>query len=75
MMQELPPLVVIGQVESPLTDPGLAPKQGHEGSPVAWLVFRPIVAEALSDLREGDEVFVLTWLDRENADGSNPRGE
>jgi tRNA-Thr(GGU) m(6)t(6)A37 methyltransferase TsaA len=59
-----PALVVIGHVESPLTDPKLAPKQGSEGSPDAWLVFRPAVRQALSDLREGDEVIVLTWLDR-----------
>jgi tRNA-Thr(GGU) m(6)t(6)A37 methyltransferase TsaA len=61
-----PTLVVIGHVESPLTDPRLAPKQGSEGSPEAWLVFRPSVREALSDLREGEEVIVLTWLDRAN---------
>lgn len=63
-MEESPPLVVIGHVESPLTDPSLAPKQGHEGSPDAWLVFRPSVREALSDLKEDEEVIVLTWLDR-----------
>jgi tRNA-Thr(GGU) m(6)t(6)A37 methyltransferase TsaA len=27
-------------------------------------VFRPFAREALRDLREGDEVIVLTWLDR-----------
>lgn len=61
-----PTLVVIGHVESSLTDPRLAPKQGSEGSPEAWLVFRPSIREALSDLREGEEVIVLTWLDRAN---------
>ena len=29
----------IGRVESPLTDPAAAPKQGFEGGPEAWLVF------------------------------------
>jgi tRNA-Thr(GGU) m(6)t(6)A37 methyltransferase TsaA len=67
-MEEDPTLVVIGNVESPLTDPKLAPKQGSEGSPDAWLVFRHSVREALSDLREGDEVIVLTWLDRADRD-------
>lgn len=57
-------LTAIGHVESQLTDPKLAPKQGSEGSPDAWLVFRPSVREALGDLKEGDEVIVLTWLDR-----------
>jgi tRNA-Thr(GGU) m(6)t(6)A37 methyltransferase TsaA len=67
-MDEDPTLAVIGHVESPLTDPKLAPKQGSEGSPDAWLVFRLSVREALSDLREGDEVIVLTWLDRADRD-------
>jgi tRNA-Thr(GGU) m(6)t(6)A37 methyltransferase TsaA len=54
----------IGHVESSLTDPAAAPKQGTEGAPEAWLVFEPGVAEGLRDLRAGDEVLVLTWLDR-----------
>jgi hypothetical protein len=37
----------IGQVESPLTDPATAPKQGDEGAPEAWLVFEPHVREGL----------------------------
>ncbi|XVV10335.1 tRNA (N6-threonylcarbamoyladenosine(37)-N6)-methyltransferase TrmO [Actinoplanes sp. CA-131856] len=52
----------IGVVESPLTDPASAPKQGAEGGPEAWLVFEPGVAEGLRDLAAGDEVVVLTWL-------------
>ena len=68
IMEENPTLVVIGRVESPLTDPRLAPKQGSEGSPDAWLVFHPSVREALSDLKIGDEVIVLTWLDRADRD-------
>ena len=63
-MEENPTLVVIGHVESPITDRELAPKQGSEGSPDAWLIFRDSVREALSDLKEGDDVIVLTWLDR-----------
>ena len=63
-MEETPPLVVIGHVESPLADPKLAPKQGREGGPEAWLVFRPAYRDALADLAEGEEVVVLTWLDR-----------
>jgi tRNA-Thr(GGU) m(6)t(6)A37 methyltransferase TsaA len=67
-MEENLTLEVIGHVESPLTDPKLAPKQGSEGSPDAWLIFRDSVRDALSDLREGDEVIVLTWLDRADRD-------
>lgn len=54
----------IGRVESPLTDRAAAPKQGFEGAPDAWLVFEPAVAGGLDGLRPGDEVIVLTWLDR-----------
>jgi tRNA-Thr(GGU) m(6)t(6)A37 methyltransferase TsaA len=54
----------IGYVSSPLRDPTLAPKQAHEGGPTAWLEFLPEVAPALRDLAAGDELLVLTWLDR-----------
>ena len=57
----------IGVVESPLTDPALAPKQGHEGAPDAWLVFEPDVLPGLDGLL-GDRVIVLTWLDRADRD-------
>ena len=61
-------LTPVGRVESPLTDPAAAPKQGYEGAPEAWLVFEPAVREALHGIREGDEVVVLTWLDRAGRD-------
>jgi tRNA-Thr(GGU) m(6)t(6)A37 methyltransferase TsaA len=54
----------IGWVESPLKDRADAPRQGDEGAPSAWLVFEPGVAEGLRDLAPGDEIIVLTWLDR-----------
>ena len=53
----------IGRVESTLVDPATAPKQGDEGAPQAWLVFDGAVAAGLADLRAGDEILVLTWLD------------
>jgi tRNA-Thr(GGU) m(6)t(6)A37 methyltransferase TsaA len=58
----------IGVVESPLTDPSLAPKQGDEGAPEAWIVFEERVLAALADLRAGDRVVVLTWLHRAQRD-------
>ncbi len=58
----------IGWVESPLIDPAMAPKQGQEGSPEAWLVFDPSVHEGLADLHAGTEIMVLTWLHRANRD-------
>lgn len=63
-MSELPPLRAIGRVVSPLVDPTEAPKQGHEGSPEATIVFDPAVAEGLRDIRPGDGCIVVTWLDR-----------
>jgi tRNA-Thr(GGU) m(6)t(6)A37 methyltransferase TsaA len=54
----------IGRVESPLTDLADAPRQGDEGGPEATLLFDDAVATALRDLRPGDEVLLLTWLDR-----------
>jgi tRNA-Thr(GGU) m(6)t(6)A37 methyltransferase TsaA len=58
----------IGWVESPLTDLASAPKQGDEGAPDAWLVLEPAVIQGLEGLRAGDEVIVLTWLDRARRD-------
>jgi tRNA-Thr(GGU) m(6)t(6)A37 methyltransferase TsaA len=58
----------IGHVESELVDPALAPKQGGEGAPQAWLVFDEAIAEGLRDLRVGEEILVLTWLDRARRD-------
>jgi tRNA-Thr(GGU) m(6)t(6)A37 methyltransferase TsaA len=61
-------VVPIGTVESSLTDPAIAPKQGDEGAPDAWLVFEPGVLEALEGISPGDQVIVLTWLDRARRD-------
>jgi len=58
----------VGHVESPLVDRADAPKQGFEGSPEAWLVFEPDMAEAARDLAADTDVFVLTWLDRAERD-------
>jgi tRNA-Thr(GGU) m(6)t(6)A37 methyltransferase TsaA len=58
----------IGTVQSPLTDSASAPKQGHEGAPDAWLVFESAVVEGLEGLQVGDQVILLTWLDRAQRD-------
>ncbi len=67
----------IGRIESPLTDPGSAPRQADEGAPAAWLVFEPEVLEGLGSMRPGDEVIVITWLDRARRDvlSVHPRGD
>jgi tRNA-Thr(GGU) m(6)t(6)A37 methyltransferase TsaA len=66
----------IGWVESPLVDRRLAPRQGDQGSPEAWLVFEDRVAEGIRELEVGSDVLVLTWLDRARRDvlRVRPRG-
>jgi len=68
---------VIGRVESPLKDRASAPKQGDEGAPEAWLAFEAAVADALFGIAAGDEILLLTWLDRAARDvlRVHPRGD
>jgi len=67
----------IGRVESVLVDRESAPRQGDEGAPDAWLVFDAAFAPGLQDLAVGDEVILLTWLDRARRDElrTHPRGD
>src|SRR3954468_21880696 len=57
-------LIAIGTVESPLRDRSSAPKQGDEGAPDADLVFAETMCPGLEGIEAGDEILVLTWLDR-----------
>jgi tRNA-Thr(GGU) m(6)t(6)A37 methyltransferase TsaA len=52
----------VGRVQSMLVDRADAPLQGTEGAPEAWLVFDDAFSAAITDLRLGDEILVLTWL-------------
>jgi tRNA-Thr(GGU) m(6)t(6)A37 methyltransferase TsaA len=63
-----PGITLVGRVESSLTDPAQAPKQGGEGAPDATLVFEPEFLPALDGVEVGDRVIVLTWLDRARRD-------
>ena len=67
----------VGWVESPLVDPMSAPKQGDEGAPEASVLLDAEFAEALDGVGEGDELIVLTWLDRARRDvlRVHPRGD
>jgi len=52
----------IGQVRSTLVDRHLAPMQGHEGAPDAWIELAPDVLPAAGHLAVGDQLILLTWL-------------
>jgi tRNA-Thr(GGU) m(6)t(6)A37 methyltransferase TsaA len=68
---------VIGTIESPLKDIASAPRQADEGAASAWLVIHPQFADALLGLRPGDEIVLLTWLDRADRAvlRNHPRGD
>jgi tRNA-Thr(GGU) m(6)t(6)A37 methyltransferase TsaA len=70
-------VTAIGRVESSLTDPASAPRQGDERAPDAWLVFDPTLLDALDGIRAGDAVVVITWLHRARRDvlRVHPRGD
>jgi tRNA-Thr(GGU) m(6)t(6)A37 methyltransferase TsaA len=57
-------LVAIGVVASSLKERADAPKQADEGAPEAWLEFDARFADGLEGITAGDEILVLTWLDR-----------
>lgn len=70
-------LKLIGRISSSLADLDVAPRQPDEGAPEAWLVFEPEVLEGLRNLRVGDDIIVVTWLDRARRDvlAVHPRGD
>jgi tRNA-Thr(GGU) m(6)t(6)A37 methyltransferase TsaA len=57
-------LRAIGSVSSSLVDREGAPKQGDEGVPEAALEISEQFVQGLEGISPGDEVLVLTWLDR-----------
>ena len=68
---------VVGYLRSTLQDADAAPKQGYEGAPDAWLEIEPAFARALSGLKAGDDIVVITWLHRARRDvlEVHPRGD
>ena len=58
----------IGFVDSPLTNLAAAPNQGDEGAPDAWLELESAVVPALDGVAAGDDLIVITWLDRARRD-------
>jgi len=52
----------VGIVRSELRDRSLAPRQGGEGAPDAWIEIEPWARDALLGIAVGDALLVLTWL-------------
>jgi len=63
-----PVLRPVGVIRSPLRARSQAPRQGSEGAPDAWLEISPWAARALHRVGVGDEILILTWLDRARRD-------
>lgn len=70
-------LTTIGRVQSSLSDLAEAPRQPDEGAPDAWIVLDDRYVAALDGLSPGDEVVLVTWLDRADRDvlAVHPRGD
>jgi len=64
-------------VESSLAGKDEAPKQADEGAPPATLRIAAEYAACCEGLHAGDQVIVLTWLDRADRDvqAVHPRGD
>jgi tRNA-Thr(GGU) m(6)t(6)A37 methyltransferase TsaA len=70
-------LTPIGRIRSDLKDRALAPKQGAEGAPDAWLEVEPWAADGLLGIAVGDRIMVITWLHESDRDvlQVHPRGD
>jgi tRNA-Thr(GGU) m(6)t(6)A37 methyltransferase TsaA len=70
-------LEFVGVVESALGEAGEAPKQADEGAPPATLRIDTRFAACCEGLHAGDQVLVLTWLDRADraVQAVHPRGD
>jgi len=70
-------LRAIGSVSSPLRELAAAPKQGDEGAPEARVEIEAEFEPALQGIEAGEEVLVLTWLDRADREvlSTHPRDD
>jgi tRNA-Thr(GGU) m(6)t(6)A37 methyltransferase TsaA len=67
----------VGHIRSSLQSTQQAPLQGSEGAPDAWVEIDPAFARALSGVAAGDDLIIITWLDRANREvlDVHPRGD
>lgn len=70
-------LRVLGRISSPLRDRAQAPCQGDEGGPDAVVRLDDDLAPAVRDLAVGQEILLITWLDRADREVLvvHPRGD
>jgi tRNA-Thr(GGU) m(6)t(6)A37 methyltransferase TsaA len=61
-------LTPIGHVKSELRETSDAPRQAHLGAPPARIEFAPEFEAHAADLKKGDGIWILTWLDRASRD-------
>ena len=67
----------VGHIRSSLQSAQQAPLQGSEGAPDAWVEIEAPFARALSGVAAGDDLIIISWLDRANRDvlEVHPRGD
>lgn len=58
----------VGRIHSSLRVLSEAPLQGDEGAPDAWLEVDARYARALCGVSVGDDLILITWLDRASRD-------
>jgi tRNA-Thr(GGU) m(6)t(6)A37 methyltransferase TsaA len=63
-MAQIPALTPIAVIRSTLHSLEDAPRQGDEGAPDAWLEVDAAFARGLIGLHAGDDILLITWLDR-----------
>jgi tRNA-Thr(GGU) m(6)t(6)A37 methyltransferase TsaA len=58
----------IGVIRSDLSCREVAPHQGYEGAPDAWLEMDTTVVEGLEGIAEGNEIVLITWFHKAHRD-------
>ena len=58
----------IGVIRSDLSSREVAPHQGYEGAPDAWLEMNSTVAEGLEGIAAGNEIVLITWFHKAHRD-------
>jgi tRNA-Thr(GGU) m(6)t(6)A37 methyltransferase TsaA len=67
----------IGYIRSTLRDKFVAPRQGNEGAPDAWVELNSRYMQALDGVAVGDEIILITWFHLADRDVQKvyPRGD